>query len=130
MTVGLDTGFLVRLLEEHPAAIQAWARVTSGQTAAVLSCLSLYELAKLGLKGAVRKEAAEALIAELPHICTVVWLDQAALLQRAAHLAHGNALAMADALILTSLMRAGAEEVYTTDRDLEAYTAGPRIVLL
>ncbi len=41
-----------------------------------------------------------------------------------------NALAMADALILTSLMQVGVEEVYTTDPDLSAYTAGPRIVLL
>jgi predicted nucleic acid-binding protein len=45
-------------------------------------------------------------------------------------MAHGNGLSMADAIILTSLIHAGAEVVYTTDRDLARYGAGPEIVLL
>lgn len=130
MTIGLDTGFLVRLLQADSTAGHVWARITSGQVSGALSCLSLYELEKQGLKGVVQREATAALATELPHVCTVVWLDNPDLLRRAARIAHGNALAMADALILTSLIEAGAEEVCTTDRDLEAYAAGPRIVLL
>lgn len=130
MTTGLDTGFFVRLLQEDSTAEHVWARITSGRAAGVLSCLSLYELEKQGLNGLVQREATETLVRELPHVCMVVWLDNPDLLRRAARIAHGNALAMADALILTSLIEAGAEEVYTTDRDLEAYAAGPRVVLL
>lgn len=130
MKIGLDTGFLVRLLQGDPTATQVWARVTSGQASAVLSCISLYELERLGLRGAVPQRAAETLVEELPHLCAVVWIQDAALLRRAARVAHGNGLAMADALILTCLLEAGVEEVYTTDRDLGAYTGGPKMVLL
>lgn len=128
--IGLDTGFFIRLLQGDATAAEVWERITRGYTSAVISCISLYELDKQGLRGAVQKEAVETLTEELPHLCTVVWLDEPTLLRRAARIAHGNALAMADALILASLMEAGVEEVYTTDRDLQSYTTGPRIVLL
>ncbi len=130
MTVGLDTGFFIRLLESVPRATQLWGTITGGETVAAISCITLYELEKQGLRGAVDSEAAETLIEELPHLCLVHWLDNPAIMRRAARIAHGNGLAMADALILTSLMEAGAEEVYTTDSDLSAYAAGPRIVML
>lgn len=130
MTVGLDTGFFVRLLEANPTASELWGRVTRGDVAAAISCLSLYELDKQGLKGTVEKAAAEALVEELPHVCRVVWLDGPALLRRAARISHGSGLAMADAVILVSLIEAEADEVYTTDPDLSAYPAGPKIVVL
>ncbi len=83
-----------------------------------------------GLKGAIGKMAAETLVEELPQLCRVVWLTEPALLRRAARIAHGHALAMADALILASLIEAEAGEVYTTDPDLGRYPGGPRVVLL
>lgn len=64
---------------------------------------------------------------ELPVLCRVVWLSDSALLRRAAQVAHGNGLAMADAVILVSLMNAGVDTIYTTDSDLEQYRAGPSI---
>jgi len=33
---------------------------------------------------------------------------------------HGNDLSMADAMILTTALRHDADELYTTDRDLQA----------
>lgn len=130
MTVGLDTGFFVRLLQADPTAREIWSRITRGEITAAISCISLYELDKHGLKGVVEKTAAETLVEELPHLCRVVWLDGPALLRRAARIAHGNGLAMADAIILASLIEAEAEEVYTTDSDLSTYPAGPKIVML
>lgn len=130
MRAGLDTGFFVRLLQQNSTAIEVWGQITRRERSSVISCISLYELDKQGLKGLVPKSAADTLVAELPQLCDVVWLDNPALLRRAARLGHGTGLAMADALILASLLEAGAEEVYTTDSDFAAYTAGPRIITL
>lgn len=130
MKSGLDTGFFVRLLQENATANEVWMQITRDQASAVVSCLSLYELERLGFKGLVQKKAAETLVEELPYLCEVAWLNEPALLRRAARIAHGNGLAMADALILVSLIEAGVEEIYTTDSDLSAYKAGPRIIRL
>lgn len=130
MTVGLDTGFFVRLLQAHPTAQAVWGRILSGELSAAISCLSLYELEKLGLRGAIEKTAAETLVEDLPHICSVVWLDGPAILGRAARIAHGHGLAMADAIILASLVEAGATEVYTTDPDLTSRSVGPKVIVL
>lgn len=130
MTVGLDTGFFVRLLQADATATEVWGRVARREAMAAISCISLFELDRLGLKGAVERKAADALVEELPHLCRVLWLDGPALLHDAARVAHGNGLSMADSIILTSLMAAKAEEIYTTDSDLSAYAAGPKMIRL
>jgi len=130
VTVGLDTGFFVRLLQAHPTAQEVWRRILSGELSAAISCLSLYELEKLGLRGAIEKATAETLVEELPHVCNVVWLDGPTILRSAARVAHGHGLAMADAIILAPLVEAGAAEVYTTDRDLRNRSVGPKVIVL
>ena len=130
MRAGLDTGFFVRLLQQNSTALDVWGQITRRDRSAVISCISLYEIDKHGLKGLVSKTSADTLIAELPQLCDVVWLDNPALLERAARLGHGTGLAMADALILASFLEAGAEEVYTTDSDFAVYTGGPRVIML
>lgn len=130
MIVGLDTGFFVRLLQGREEAWRTWRRIVDGEDAGAVSCLSLYELAKLGLRGALSREAVETLVSELPHVCRVVWIEGPDLLDRAARVSHGAGLSMADALILATLLQAGADEIHTTDADLARYEGGPRVVRL
>ena len=131
--LGFDTGFLVRLLQADARAVAAWADVRAGHAVGAVSCITLFELDRLGLRGQVERAPAEALVAALPVTCRVVWLgpeDGAARIRRAVRLGQGNGLAMADAIILTSLLDAGATTVYTSDPDFERYDGPIDIVLL
>jgi predicted nucleic acid-binding protein len=129
--IGLDSGFFIRLLKEDEGAAALWAKVTAEpQEEALVSCLTLYELQRSGLRGLTERRKTDLLLDALPHVCRILWLNDAELVRRAARIAHGNGLAMADALILTSLMEANAEVIYTTDSDLERYQAGPPVVRL
>ena len=130
---GFDTGFFVRLLQADTRAVAAWADVRAGRTTGAASCLTLFELDRLGLRGVVERGPAEALARALPQTCRVVWLgepDGADRLRRAVRLGHGNGLAMADAVILTSLLDAGATTVYTTDSDFERYDGPADVTVL
>ena len=131
--IGFDTGFFLRLLSGDARAVDVWASAATGARAGVISCITLFELDRLALRGAVDRNAADVLLREVPVLCRVVWLDAESgpdLLQRAARLAHGSGLSMADALILAGLLEAGAETIYTTDRDLDRYQGATDIILL
>lgn len=132
--VGFDTGFFRRLYDKDAQAVRAWAEVQGGRTVGAISCLTLFELDRLGLRGGViPRRVAEGFVRSLPHTCRVVWLgpeDGANRLHRAVRLGHGNGLAFADAVILTSLLDAGAATVYTTDTDFERYDGPLDVVRL
>lgn len=130
---GFDTGFFRRLHDGDARARAAWADVRSGRATSVVSCVSLFELERLGLRGVIPRGVAEAFADAIPAVCTVVWLDAATgadRLSRAARRSHGVGLAMADAVVLTSLLDADAETVYTTDTDFERHDGPETIVLL
>jgi len=118
-TVGLDTGFFLRLLAGHDGCVSLWRRLLAGEVRGVVSCLSLAELRRLGLRGHLEAQDADLLLEAIPAVCEVVWLDSPEALERAAHLSHGTGLPLVDALIVASLEAAGATEVWTTDADLE-----------
>jgi predicted nucleic acid-binding protein len=118
--IGLDTGFLIRLLESHPEAVRIWQSLMDGEDSAT-SCLTLFELRRLAMAGKVQSEAADAVIEALLGISRIAWLDQADLMERAASLSHGLRLPAMDALILTGLLAAGATDIYTTDRHLTIF---------
>ena len=128
--IGLDTGFFFRLLAGTSHAVEAWAPIVSGERSAAVSCITLYELEKAALRGALRRNQVDVLLDEIPILCHLAWLADASHVHRAARLAHGNGLGMADALILTSLRDANAETVYTTDSDFERYDGPMTIVVL
>ena len=132
ITIGLDTGFFFRLHTRHPQALEVWHRIATGSDEGVISCITLFELERLGLRGALPKESAEVLVENIPIVCKVVWLGQEnkALFNKAARFAHGNGLSMADSLILASLIQAGASIVYTTDSDIAGYESQIHIVRL
>lgn len=130
--IGLDTGFFVQLLDRREQARRVWQSIQHDEVQAAVSCITCYELLKVALRGRLQLDHTEKLIERLPLTCRMAWLDarHASLLQRAARIAHGNGLAMADALILISLMEAGAETLYTTDADMKRYSAGPEVRML
>lgn len=132
MIVGCDTGFFKHFLESAPKTLELWRAARAGESELVISCITLFELRRLGFRGAIPLAKATSLLTHLPVVCTVIWLDRgnAALLEAAARMAHGNGLSMADALILASFVHAGVDVVVTTDADMLRYTAGPEIVRL
>lgn len=127
--IGCDTGFFVELLRRQDLPREVWETVRSGEAEAAVCCLSYYELRKLGLRGEIGQERVERLIRIIEKTCRVLWLSDP-LLDRAARISHGNGLATADAIILSSLLSVGVKAVYTTDSDFEKYAASdaPEIV--
>ncbi len=131
--IGFDTGFFRRLHDGDSRARGVWADVRASRAVGLVSCVSLFELERLGLRGVIPRDVADGLAAAIPVTCTVVWLDAvtgANRLSRAARRGHGIGLAMADAIILTSLLDAGAETVYTTDSDFQRHDGPETVVLL
>ncbi len=118
--IGIDTGVFVELLKGNPVARQVWDDVL-GETEAVVSCISLYELHRLGLKGVIDRPSVDVLVDAIKNVCRIVWLDNQDIIVAAASLSHGLGLHMADALILTCFLDHGASTIYTVDPDLSAY---------
>ena len=130
---GFDTGFFRRLHDGDPRAVSAWADLRDGDATSVVSCISLFELERLGLRGSIPKEVSERLLEAIPVTCRIAWLTDPAgreLLSRAVRRAHGVGLAMADAIILTSLLDAGATVLFTTDSDFDRYDGPVPVVSL
>ena len=129
-----DTGFFVEYLDANARAAEVFAAARVGRERLIVSVISLYELRRLALEGVTEKGRTEKLLVLLHRVCRVVYLDQNSdeLLERAARIAHGNGLSMADSLILSSALLAGADTLYTTDSDMAKYRGkdGPNVVLL
>jgi len=71
----LDTGFFVRLLQGDGRAVDRWRALVEGEGEGVVSGLSLVELLRLSLKGAIGREDAGLLLDAIPAVCRVVWPD-------------------------------------------------------
>lgn len=131
--IGCDTGFFVEYLRENQTALDVWSEARRTSERLVLSIITLFELRRLALKGEILRPQTETFIGIAPKLCKVIYLDKDSgeLLEQAARIAHGNGLSMADSLIFTAILRAGASVLYTTDSDMAAYKGqGPRIVRL
>lgn len=128
--VGLDTGFFVRVLEGSTDAVQVWRKIVDGEESSV-SCLSILELRKLSLKGALGSEEADILIDAILSICRVVWIDEKEILLAGANLSHSLGIPAIDALILAGFLMSDATTVYTTDSHLQgAKKKGVKIIKL
>ena len=129
-----DTGFFVEYLNANGAAAEVWEAARARKQKLIVSVVSLYELRRLALKGVIEPQRTKTLLTLLPSLCQVVYLgeESSELLKHAARLAHGNALSMADSLILASALSLGASKLYTTDSDMAKYQGkdGPSIELL
>ncbi|MFC1833779.1 type II toxin-antitoxin system VapC family toxin [Thermodesulfobacteriota bacterium] len=116
--VGLDTGFFVELMNGNEEAVALWRSAINDEVDLVVSCLSLFEIERLGVKGKLRD--AQAVLEAVNGVTDVVWLNEE-ILSRAAGLTHGVGLPSMDSLILASLLSRDVGDIYTTDAHFESY---------
>jgi predicted nucleic acid-binding protein len=117
--IGLDTGFFVELLKGNEVAVSTWRSLVEDQEQAVVSCLSLFELERLGLKGAI--EQADLLQEAIPAVCRVEWLVDMDVIGRGARVSHGVGIPAMDSLILASMEVHEVTSIYSTDAHFERY---------
>jgi len=116
--IGLDTGFFLELLWGNKEATELWKSGLNDEVHLAVSCLSLFEIERLGLKGVI--QSADVIQESINGMCELVWLDQEVLSQ-GARLSHGLGIPAIDSLILASLLSYNCSEIFTTDSHLEAY---------
>jgi predicted nucleic acid-binding protein len=128
--IGLDTGFFVELLRNNSIAVRIWEGIVEGDESAV-SCLTLYELKRLSLKGVIESNAVDTILEAIRAICRVVWLDKAEILTGAATISQSHGIHAIDSLILASFAILNAKTIYTTDSHIEKYKKkGVSVILL
>ena len=128
--IGLDTGFFVELVRNNSMAVTIWEGIVEGDESAV-SCLTLYELKRLSLKGVIESNAVDTIFEAIRGICKVVWLDKAEILTGAAAISQSHGIHAIDSLILASLATLNVKTIYTTDSHIENYKKkGVSVILL
>ncbi len=120
MMIGLDTGFFFELLTGNPQAIELFEQ-TDADVDLCASCLTLFELKELALRGALDKEAVDVLIENIMSLCHISWLDTVEVHNLAASLSHGLGIPAVDSLILAGLIDNNPETIYTTDSHMQKY---------
>ncbi|MBM4347571.1 MAG: type II toxin-antitoxin system VapC family toxin [Deltaproteobacteria bacterium] len=118
--IGLDTGFFVELLRNNSMAVRIWEGVIEGDES-VVSCLTLYELKRLSLKGVIESNAVDIITEAIRVICRIVWLDNTEILMGAATISQSHNIHAMDSLILASLFTLNVKTIYTTDSHMEKY---------
>jgi len=71
---GLDPGFFVKLLKGDRQAITLFEEMDENADLCV-SCLTIFELKRLALRGALGKDAVNKLIDNILSLCRISWLD-------------------------------------------------------
>ncbi len=128
--IGLDTGFFVKFLMNSKEAVQVWETIIEGEEASV-SCLTLFELKRLSLKGKIDTKSTETLLVGITSVCRVIWLDNEDILLQGSSLSHGLGIPAIDSLILAGFIKYNAEIIYTTDSHLELYCRkGTKVIRL
>jgi len=118
--IGLDTGFFVELLRKNLKAVEVWKGFIEGDESAV-SCLTLYELKRLSLKGVIESDAVNTLLEAIGAISKVVWLDKTEILTEAATISQNHGIHAVDSLIVAGLVSSKVKTIYTTDSHIEKY---------
>lgn len=117
--IGLDTGFFVEFLRGSARAISVWESLVEDEDEAVVSCLTLFELERLGLKRGI--EGTETLVEAIPAVCKVLWINDPNIPSRAAALSHGLGMPAVDSLILACFLAEEIRTIYTTDAHFANY---------
>jgi predicted nucleic acid-binding protein len=119
--IGLDTGFFIKLLEGNNAAIDVWNMLLDDKEDAIVSCITLFELERLSLKGKIEKKGGDILLDAIVSVCAISWLDNIQILLSGAKLSHAIGIHTTDSLILSGFVMSGVHTIYTTDSDMEFY---------
>ena len=117
---GIDTGFFVKLLRGDNNVKRIFEDFDDDIDLCV-SCLTLFELKRLSLKGALVEKAVDELIANITALAHVSWLDNVDIHYAAASLSHGLGIPAVDSLILAGFILNDSEIIYTTDSHMEMY---------
>lgn len=129
MMIGLDTGFFVELLRGQVQSKEVWNSLVEGNEEALVSCLTLFEIERLGLKNVM--EGTAILLEAISAVCGIVWIDGSEVLSSAAGISHGNGIPAMDSIILAGLIEGGVQRIYTTDRHFGEYKRkGLRVINL
>jgi predicted nucleic acid-binding protein len=127
---GLDTGFFVKLLQGDQRTVTLFEQMDDTADLCV-SCLTIFELKRLSLKGVLVPEVVSSLIDHILSLCHIAWIDNLEIHDVAAGLSHGLGIPAVDSLILAGFLLNGSETIYTTDAHLEKYIKkGVRVIKL
>jgi predicted nucleic acid-binding protein len=118
--IGLDTGFFFKLLKGNHQATEIFKELDD-DTDLCVSCLTIFELKRLSLRGALEQDAVNKLIDNIMSLCHISWLNNIEIHDVAAGLSHGLGIPAVDSLILAGFVLNGSETIYTTDSHMEKY---------
>jgi len=117
---GVDTGFFVKLLRGDPHVKEIFEDFDDDIDLCA-SCLTIFELKRLSLRGAVEEKAVDELIDNITTLAHICWLDDVEIHKTAASLSHGLGIPAIDSLILAGFILNDSEIIYTTDSHIEKY---------
>jgi len=127
---GLDTGFFFDLWASTEQSQSLWRAITEHDEPAAVSSVTLFEITRHGLVGRLAPSFTETVVGQANVAYEQAPIDPTEVLNRGARITHGMGLPMADALIAASLEHVGADTLYTSDSDFEAYEGAMDIVFL
>ena len=84
MKIGFDTGFFIKILQGDNTAIQTWKDLQDDKATGFVSCLSIFEITRLMLKGAIDKNTTDIIINEINNYCEVLWVNDQNILNTSA----------------------------------------------
>lgn len=127
---GLDTSFFFAFKEGREDAVDLYRDITAKGLQAAVSTVTIFELLCHCNAGRLDRDFVEEAVASVGVAFQQAGIDEQRVLRRAARMAHGMSLAVADAMIAASLEHVECERLYTRDRDFEVYDGPMQIVFL
>ncbi len=113
MPTGVDTGFFYSLQEMHPIAVDTWRNKKI-----ITSSIVLYEIQKKLLKGEFGKW--KSIVDDIEQAVEIISITPQ-IAKKASHISHGTGIPGLDSLILSALLEANCNEIYTLDPHFELY---------
>jgi predicted nucleic acid-binding protein len=114
MLTGVDTGFFFSLELLHPIAVEVW------ENRKIVTCsIVLFEIQRRLLKGEFKKWS--SIVKDIERSVEIVSITPQ-IAKKASHISHGTGIPALDALILSALLEANCNEIYTRDPHFELYT--------
>jgi predicted nucleic acid-binding protein len=121
MYYAFDTGYFFSLIDRPDDVVQsAWRDLRDDTATGVVAGVVLYELKRHALVGRLSAATVDTLVATADEAFRILWMDTTSQADRAARLAYGEGLSMADALVLMGALDTKATRLYTGDSDLLA----------